>query len=87
MASDAKPDGAPAKPRPAKRKHITLRVPIPVRRVLRKVAYKDACSIQNFTMEGVTCMQQGYGHPMSCEIAHGARGWNARFGEEPKAAN
>ena len=61
------PEVPPPPPKPAK-KQIALRVPIPVWRVFRRIAYEEERTIQSILMEGVEWVLGKYGLPTADEI-------------------
>ena len=61
-----------APPKPAK-KQIALRVPIPVWRAFRRIAYEEERTIQSILMEGAEWVLRKHGLPTADEITRECR--------------
>ena len=66
------PESPPAPPKP-KKKQVGSRLPIPVWRVFRRIAYEEERTIQSVLMEGVEWVLGKYGLPTADEITQAGR--------------
>lgn len=67
-------------PRRPPLKQVSLRLPVPVWRVFRRMAYEDERSIQSFLLEGVDSVLSKYGQPSAAEIVAAAAGRDGHRG-------